>query len=140
LCKIIPTGGGNTFKYSATGTNYWNFANVNGNIGTRIQIGQSLAVPTFSDFSINTVFPSSPENGQVGSTAGVYFVGLGQAKTSGVFSPTANAGSVGESALIISMKDLGNAVRQVMIAHDKISPVVPFLAGQAINIEYTIQI
>jgi len=117
----------------------WNFANANGNIGTRIQVGQGVITPNFSDVRLDTIFGNSPESLALGTTDGFYSVGLTQAKCSRIFSPTGGSGAVSESAFIISCKATNDGIIQLMFAHDSISPVVNFLVGQSINVEYTFQ-
>ncbi len=139
--NMTNTGGGvNIVKFNALASNNWQFANASGSIGTRIQLGSGAGAPAFSDFSIQTVFPSSPENAQIGTTAGVYFLGLATANCSAIFSPVTDSGTVRETAFILSCKDAGNAVRQMMLAHDSISPNVSFNAGQSVNVDYIFQI
>ncbi len=109
-------------------------------VGTSIQIGSGIVVPNFNDVQINTPFPASPENLVKGTTTGVYFVGLSQAKCSATYSPTTNGGAIGESAFIGSWRTQFNVQKHFMLTHDSISPVVNFSAGQAINIDYIFQI
>lgn len=112
-------------------------------IGMRIRIGSSSVIAR-SDFNVTTPFGSSPEADltNVLSTS-IYTSGTGKITSiiAGI-SPTTGSGIIAETGLFagFSFTGSGGAQKRIMMAHDAISPPVPFDSGKQIVINYTWQL
>jgi len=121
---------------SASGVGY------NNQFGVRIQIGSSSVIAR-TDFKITTPFGNSPESLQL-NILGTSTYQSGTGKIIGInttFSPTGGSGTVSESALfgVMGVGSTGSQ-RRVLMAHDAISPPVPFTSGKIITVSYTWQL
>jgi len=111
--------------------------------GMRIRIGSSSVIAR-SDFNVTTPFASAPESDLTNILAtSTYQSSTG--KIIGIstgISPTGGSGTVRESGLFagLSFTGSGGAQKRVMMAHDAISPVVPFTVGKQIVVNYTWQL
>ena len=108
----------------------------------QIQIGSSSVIAR-TDFKITTAFGNPPESLKR-SILGTSTYQSGTGKIIGInttFSPTGGSGTVSESALflICGVRPVGNQ-RNVLFAHDAISPPVPFTSGKIITVSYTWQL
>ena len=121
------------------GTN--RFSNDQYNVtGSQMMIGQGLTPAALTDFYIETPFSNGGlEDSRHSTVDGVYFTGLKEAKTTIQIAPTAGSGSVSETIFLFVMRDDTGAqvARYVTISRDNISPVVPFVMGNQINVEYS---
>lgn len=106
--------------------------------GGIIAIGSSSLAPTRSQFNVQTVFGSSPENQRLQLVSpSIYNSGTG--KITGIatqFAPTGGSGTIRESALFVSLTIVGN---HAIYTRDLITPNVSFVAGQTIVVDYTWQ-
>lgn len=114
----------------------------NNQFGMRIQIGSSSVIAR-TDFKITTPFVSSPESLQLNILAtSTYQSSTGKIiGISTTISPTGGSGTVRESGLltIAGVRPVGNQ-RRIFLAHDAISPDVPFTSGKILTINYTWQL
>ncbi len=106
-------------------------------VGTECKVGAGLSTPQRTDFNIETPFGSSPENSFRNTGNGGWNSGLGQVTISTLISPTGGSGSIGEAGLFAEwyIKPAFDD-ETIMLSHDKISPTVSFIIGEAINVEY----
>ncbi len=128
------------FDWNGESTAYNNSVTPNV-IGSKVQVGQGLTPASIGDFTIETPFGVAPESNRNNTGIGTYTVGLSQIFVPSAISPTTGSGDISEAGLAMRWrKPSTGLVTELLITHDNISPVVPFLAGNAINIDYTIQI
>jgi len=125
--KPIRTNG-NSLPFNSTDS---------GNIGSEMQIGKGVSVALRTDFNIESPFASIP---RFPTGNGGYNSGLGQITVDGLFSPTAEAGSISETVFFAVWRHIGNTLERYLLSRDNISPVVTFIIGQAVNVEYIFQI
>jgi len=114
--------------------------NRTGTSGSLVQVGSSTTAPARTDFNIGTPFGTAPENATfAGVSNPVYNSGLGNYKY--IASITAGGvGTINESILENRWNDSGNVIRDIVLFRDIISPAQPFIAGQSIALEYTVQL
>jgi len=105
------------------------------------QVGQGSTTPARSDFNIETPFTNGGvEDIEKAVSTGAFNVGLGEAKTNVIFSPTTGAGSISETICSFLGQTEVSGQRQFIWARDLISPNVGFTTGQAIFLEYIFQL
>ncbi len=111
-----------------------------GGIGNRFQVGSGSTSPARSDFNIETAFGTAPESGLMSPASDpVFNSGLGNFKM--IASIIAGgAGTINESVWIGTFLNTANATNSYAFFRDIISPAVPFIAGQSIALEYTVQL
>jgi len=117
----------------------------NQTLGGKINIGSSATAPDRADERLGAKFVSSPEsllrvisNPNSGS---IYNSGTGRiSPITANIQPTGGAGTIRETGLYLNCVPVTGGAPDFMFAHDSISPNVVFVAGQAINIEYTWQL
>jgi len=132
-CTVTDTGN-NARTLQAYGGNV--FDNVN-SMGTRLQLGSSSTTPARTDIAIGTALPTAPESGVFGSGAGSYASGV----VSWSASVTAGgAGTVRESGFFGYFGDNVGTLRTIMLFHDLISPVVPYVAGNVLTCSYSMNV
>jgi len=103
--------------------------------GTLFKLGSDgVTSPLRTDYNINTPLGSSPENLITGTNDGGYNSGLGTFTASKTFPNAGGSGTIAEMGSFIQ-QTTGVTLKQYMISHDLISPVVPYVAGQVINVE-----
>ena len=109
-------------------------------IGSRVQVGSGITPATRSDFNIETAFVGGVVAQRRPTGIGVYFAGLNDVLISSVISPTLGGGSISEACLYAQWHRslFANQFREFVLSRDNISPVVPFSAGNTINIDYTL--
>ena len=107
-------------------------------IGTRCQLGQGSNPATRSDNNIQTPFVGGVESSQINTGDGGYNSGLGKVDVPTLFSPTLGSGSISETVLFGVWSRIGNIVFTCCITRDNISPVVNFVGGQAVNVDYSL--
>ena len=129
LINLRAIGAGTTFPQTGFG-----------GIGNSFQIGSGSTSPARTDFDIETAFGTAPENTNMfPATDPVFNSGLGNFKM--VASITAGGvGTINESIWIGRFLNTSNATNEYAFFRDVISPAVPFVAGQTIALEYTIQL
>jgi len=111
-----------------------------GSIGNRFQVGSGSTPPARTDFNIETAFGTPPESGGLfPSTDPVFNSGLGNFKMNASIT-AGGAGTINESIWIGTFLNTSNATNLYAFFRDIISPAVPFIAGQTIALEYTIQL
>jgi len=107
-------------------------------IGTLAQVGVGLTPATRSDLILETPFTNGgAEDNGISTGDGGWNSGLGKVDIPTLISPTAGNGAISESVLYGIWADTGNNARTFLISRDNISPVVNFLTGLAINIDYS---
>jgi len=129
LVNLKALGTGTTFPQIGFGT-----------IGSTFQIGSGSTPPARTDFDIETAFGTAPENtNMLPATDPVFNSGLGNFKMSASIN-AGGAGTINESIWIGRFLSTANATNEYTLFRDSISPAVPFIAGQTIALEYTIQL
>jgi len=111
-----------------------------GTVGTNMQIGKGLTGATRQDFFIQNPFVALPENNEFPTGFGGYNSGLGQVSVSGLLSPTGGAGAISETILLARWSDSVTSLQNYLLSRDNISPVVNFISGQNVNVEYILQL
>jgi len=110
-------------------------------VGSYVQVGQGTTPALIDNFAIETPFSNGGiEDSRRGTGIGAYFAGLNDVLVSSVISPTIGGGSISEAGLFAQWRRslFANQFRVFLLSRDNISPVVPFSAGNTINIDYTI--
>jgi len=107
--------------------------------GGLIQIGSGTTTPARSDFTVSTPFITAPESGLVANTVGILDVPNGTVKVQ-AFLLAGGSGTINEAGQFGQWANSANIDKFFMIAHDLISPAVPFIINQTITIEYTWQL
>ncbi len=104
----------------------------------RIRIGKGTTPATRQDFDIETPFSTSPESAwfNVIGTAG-WNSGLGQISIGGGISAT-GSGAISESAYSTVWRATDSAHHRSLFSRDNISPVVNFINGETINVNYVL--
>jgi len=109
-----------------------NFGNSN---GARMNIGSGSTPPTRQDFAMDiniagiTIFPAS------------YNSGLAKVSFAGVFSPAPTPNTVREVSCGARWRTniaspTGGTFRELLLTREVISPFVPYLTGQTVNVDY----
>jgi len=117
-----------------------NFNRGLGTTGSALKVGSGNTAPARTDFGIETPFVTTPEslNFALGANP-IYSSGLANFKTAGIIT-AGGAGTINESVHEMIWRDSALSNRVFTIFRDIISPAVPFIAGQSIALEYTIQL
>jgi len=109
-----------------------------GLFGSTIRIGKGTTPVTRQDFKIETAFTAgAPENDPVGTGDGGWNSGLGQISipmqlVAGAF------GAISETCLFLDIGTISPVeLQQYLISHDNISPVVNFITGESVNVDYS---
>lgn len=110
----------------------------------QVQIGKGTTPATRADFTVDDPFTNTNplgnlENTPQNSGVGIYTVGLSSILIQSMFSPTGGSGNISEVVLMGRWKDTTNANFDFALSRDNISPVVSFIMGDIINVDYTIQ-
>jgi len=108
-----------------------------GAIGSEMQIGKGVSGATRQDFNIESPFASIP---RFDTGFGGYNSGLGQVSVNGLLSPTPEAGAISETVFFAVWRHIGATTERYLLSRDNISPVVNFIIGQAVNVEYVLQL
>jgi len=134
------TGASETLAFvrQSAGTNQFNNT-VAGSGGARIQIGSGSTTPARTDFTVSTPFITAPENGLIVNTIGILDVPNGTVKVQ-AFILAGGSGTINEAGHFCQWANSSNIDKFFMIAHDLISPAVPFIINQTITIEWTWQL
>jgi len=129
LINLRAIGAGTTFPQTGFG-----------GIGNSFQVGSGTTPPARTDFNIETAFVNAPENTNMfPATDPVFNSGLGNFKM--IASITGGgSGTISESIWIGRFLNTSNATNEYTFFRDSISPAVPFIAGQTIALEYTVQL
>jgi len=101
----------------------------------QIQLGQGIAPVLKTDFNIQTAFGVSPESNRITIGVPAYDTLLNELPL-GIGFSAGGTGTISESGLFENYMRIGRTGSLHMIAHDNISPVVPFTFGQAIFAQY----
>jgi len=135
----VNTSGVNSPIHSrALTSNVFNITS-GGAVGVRLIVGSGSTPPARTDFFVQTKFITAPENALFASGFPVYNSGLGNFKNLGSIL-AGGSGTINESALIDRMRTQASGIADLSLFRDIISPAVPFIAGQSIALEYTIQL
>ncbi len=119
--------------------NLTKYNETSGAVGAKVQIGQGSTPPTRSDFAIDSAFASSPENSLQNVGTASYQVGLSKITIPIQITPTGGSGSIAEAVLFGQWVQQGtNTIQSFALSRDLISPVVGFVNGQSINLDYGI--
>ena len=114
------------------------FNNLNfGSVGTLIQIGEGVTPATRQDINIENPFGSSPENTRLGTGVGGWNSGLGQIQIP-VQMIAGSSGTISETCLYGKWRvTAGGGNETYLLSRDNISPVVNFIGGETINVDYS---
>ena len=135
----VNTGGANSPIHSrALTSNVFNITS-GGAVGVRLIVGSGSTPPARTDFFVQTKFITAPENALFASGFPVYNSVLGNFKNLGSILAR-GSGTINESALVDRMRTQASGIADLSLFRDIISPAVPFIAGQSIALEYTIQL
>jgi len=135
----VNTSGANIPIHSrALTSNVFNITS-GGSVGIRLIVGSGSTPPARTDFFVQTKFVIAPENTLFASGFPVYNSGLGTFKNLGSII-AGGAGTINESALVDRMRTQASGLADLSLFRDIISPAVPFIAGQSIALEYTVQL
>jgi len=103
------------------------------------QVGSGSLAPARTDFNINTAFGTAPEDAIFEPSDPVYNSSIGNFKSLGSIT-AGGSGTINESIIVSRWRDSGNTNRFFAHFRDIISPGQSFIAGQAIALEYTVQL
>jgi len=137
LFNMIDNAGVSRGNLSVFGNNDNTLLNLLGNgsgqtLGSLGQIGSGIATAQRTDFKIQTPIGV----GDVSTTNGGYNSGLGRVTVSFQFG-LSGSGNIAEAGLFGRWYSQdGTNERTFMIAHDNISPIVPFVDGETANVDY----
>ncbi len=106
---------------------------------TLMQLGSGITAPARTDFDIDTALATAPENTFFESTIPTYNLTNFNFKNSGQVT-AGGPGTINESILQTVWFDNVLSVRIFTMFRDIISPAVPFVIGDSLNLEYTVQI
>jgi len=111
-----------------------------GSLGLQLQVGAGSTAPARTDFNIETPFGTAPESTpKIPISDGAFNSGLGNFKTN-ISISAGGSGTVNESVVNFSWRDSFGTTRGFVVFRDIISPAVPFVVGQTIALEYTVQL
>jgi len=121
---VIPSG---TVAYNMLGI---------GSLGTNIRVGKGTTPATRQDFNIENPFTTSPESlaFQLAGVGG-WNSGLGQVSIQGAIT-AGDSGAISETILIQQFRNFNIGIGTSVFSRDNISPVVNFIVGQTINVNY----
>lgn len=131
LDVIIKDSGGVDRTVTIYGASSNNWIQVGGK-GTRIGKGSTPA--TGQDFDLENPFADPPENGKINSASATYIAGSGETNQTTQFAPMGGNDSITEVVQQITLRDTGGVDREVQISRIVVSPAVPFLIGQQVNL------
>jgi len=111
---------------------------VAGNYGSLIQIGKGLSAVTRQDFDIGNPFTNGgSEDSRIGTGDGGWISGLGQIQIPMQLTTT-GSGAISETCLWLQVGTISPVeLQQYLISHDNISPVVNFIVGEIVNVDYS---
>ena len=107
-----------------------------GQVGSAVQVGKGTAPATRQDFTIENPFVGGVESLKNSTGIGGWNSGLGQVDIATLISATLGAGSISETVLFCRWHVNVGGNSYFLMSRDNISPVVSFIAGQAINVDY----
>lgn len=109
-------------------------------VGCRVQVGKGTTPATRADFNIETPFAVSPLSIRNSSGISAWNSILGVIDLASIITPAGENDSVSESCLFLTFKDtlLSATNPTLLMSRDNIDPVVPFVIGESINIDYKI--
>lgn len=125
-------------------TNLYNYNNTDGIstgefIGTYIGIGQGTTPATRQDFNIESFFATPPENVRLPCGSGGWNSGLGKVDIPMIPIGAGGSGAISETCFFQSWHSEVSLNNQIYcLARDNISPVVNFVIGQTINVDYSL--
>ncbi len=126
--ETVNTYGGNVFGKTSV------------NFGSFLQIGSGTTPPVRQDINIETSFGTPPESSFLTTVSDpVFNSGLGNFKYS-VSINAGGSGTINESVSFLKFTTNVLNFRNFAMFRDIISPGVPFIAGQTIALEYTVQL
>ena len=101
-----------------------------------VQVGKGLTPATRQDFNIEDPFIGGAESIRQNTGFGGWNSGLGQVDIPTVISPTAGSGSISETVLYNMWHTTNIGDHHFLMSRDNISPIVSFISGKAINVDY----
>jgi len=129
------TGGTLKGIFVYNNTDFFNSVS-SGATGTRISIGKGLTPATRQDFKLESAFGVAPENQFVNTLDGVYNSGLGKITIPMTSFASGGSGAISETVLVGVWTASDPLVVNFILSRDNISPVVNFITGQTINVDY----
>lgn len=120
-----------TFQFRVWGTQTQvMFITNSGSVGSQIKVGTGTTAPTRQDFRMETLVQTLV-SGNGGWNSGLGKVDIPATGTAGSGFSISETGLFGRWVAWAFL-----VVKTIMIAHDAISPVVPVINGQSINVDY----
>ena len=126
---VNDSGFSKTFIFYTTAVNNEVFNMTNSPVGSVIRVGSGVTAPTRQDFNIQSLLQ------QLISGNGGWNSGLGKIDIPATATATFT-NSISETALFGVWTAIGDAPDEFLISRDLISPVVPVISGQTINVDY----
>ncbi len=131
------SGNTNNALFVYNSVDQFNSTNTAGNVGSLIQVGKSLVPATRQDFKIGDPFVTLPESVFNGTGSGGWNSGLGQVQIP-LQIVSGGSGAISETVLFGNWASVSPVENEVyLLSHDNISPVVNFIVGQTINVDYS---
>jgi len=125
---VVPRNAGTSLLYNSAAS-----------FRVLLQVGAGTTTPARTDFAIETVFGTSPENTFFDSNDPVYNNTNFNFKNSGEIT-AGGSGTVNESVILSTWRDSANSSQLFTLFRDIISPGQAFVVSESIFLEYTTQI
>lgn len=124
VCRVL---GDQSSKWNASATTY-------------TQIGKGLSPKTKQDISIEVPFGVAPESGVITAQAPAYVLGSGVVKQGTFITPLGENDSITEVVTYRRIQATNGSFHNTLFTADNINPAVPFLIGQAVQLEHSYQL
>lgn len=106
-------------------------------VGTKIKVGSGTTAPARANFQLETAFATAPESGYFNTGDGSYAAGIINASGS---ITAGGSGTINETILAYDITNSNGVVKTIVLFRDAISPGKAFVAGQLINVAYTVNL
>lgn len=137
--KIDDTVFATRVQNGTTGTrstfNNWQSSSGSASLGTALHLGAGTTAPTRDDPDIETALATSPESAKFGTSTASYSNDDGTVTIANSI-VAGGSGTIGEIGLYILIHTAYNASAYCMIAHDLVTPTVPFVASNTLTAQY----
>jgi len=124
-----------TLRIYSTGNTFQN----KDSLRALFRVGSGTTAPIRTNLALETPFVTLPESSSIESSIPIFNSGLGNFKQVGSIT-AGGAGTINETILLVIWRDVVPADRVITLFRDIISPAQPFIVGQSIALEYTVQI
>lgn len=106
-------------------------------VGTGVQVGDGVTVPLRTDVDIVNAFPDAPQSDINDTNDGGWNSAAGKITVAKSIVTATNNGTVIEVGLFAFFRENTNTQIISMLTRDKLSPVVPWVVGETLNITCT---